>query len=67
MPEVAPRILLASTTPTSIMVKWDEIPEKQRNGVITGYKIHYKKWNGTTVKIETEPGNSRTHLITSKY
>ena len=31
-----------NTSSTSILASWDEVPEDQQNGVITGYTITYK-------------------------
>ena len=31
-----------NSSSTSILVKWDEVPADQRNGIITGYTITYK-------------------------
>ena len=30
-----------NSSSTSILVKWDEVPADQRNGIITGYPITY--------------------------
>ena len=31
-----------NSSSTSILVKWDEVPADQQNGIITGYNITYK-------------------------
>ena len=31
-----------SSSSTSILVKWNEVPANQQNGIITGYTITYK-------------------------
>ena len=36
---------------TSILVKWDEVPAEQQNGIITGYTITYKS------QTENDDGN----------
>ena len=42
-PNGAPRnVRVQNSSSTSILVKWDEVPADQRNGIITGYTITYK-------------------------
>ena len=52
-------------TETSIEIKWDEITEADRNGVILGYKIHYKNLR-TNAEIEMEVGPDRVANISGK-
>ena len=41
-PDGAPQNVTGeNSSSTSILVKWDEVPADQRNGIITGYTITY--------------------------
>ena len=53
-------------TETSIEIKWDEITEADRNGVILGYKIHYKNLR-TNAENEIEVGPGRVANISGKF
>ncbi|KAF3846276.1 hypothetical protein F7725_003354 [Dissostichus mawsoni] len=57
-----------ATTSSSILVRWGEVPETDRNGLILGYKVVYKekdsdtapnfwRWRATPLTVSTEhPG-----------
>ena len=47
-------IKMKNTSSTSLLVSWQQIPLRQRNGIITGYKIDYREtktlnWASETV------------------
>ncbi|XP_060076160.1 protogenin-like [Ylistrum balloti] len=63
-PSAAPMIRITKTTATSIALEWDELPRKQRNGVIVGYKVFYQKEGETAIKTdEDNNGGSRSFVI----
>ncbi|OWF38700.1 protogenin B-like [Mizuhopecten yessoensis] len=63
-PSVAPMISITKTTATSITLEWDELPKKQRNGVIVGYKVFYQKDGETVIRTdEDNNGQSRSFVI----
>ncbi|XP_033726119.1 protogenin-like [Pecten maximus] len=63
-PSVAPMIRITKTTSTSITLEWDELPRKQRNGVIVGYKVFYQKDGETAIRTdEDNNGDSRSFII----
>lgn len=48
----------------SLIIRWEPPPLEGRNGIVTGYKIRYRKIGrkGDTI---TTPGNSRIHTLTN--
>ncbi|XP_038633750.1 protein sidekick-2 isoform X2 [Scyliorhinus canicula] len=47
----------------SILVKWNEVPQQDRNGLVLGYKVLYKEKNlDTPMQIRTVEGNT-THAV----
>ena len=47
MPSSPPATVVAiSTSNTTIQVAWDEVPERDRNGIITMYEIQYWQSGG---------------------
>ncbi|KAK3094895.1 hypothetical protein FSP39_007610 [Pinctada imbricata] len=64
VPDVAPIIRLASTTPTSIQIEWDELRLPDRNGVIIGYKVYYMAEGVKSMKIDDARGSALSHTIT---
>ncbi|XP_008312564.1 protein sidekick-2 isoform X2 [Cynoglossus semilaevis] len=52
-----------ATTSSSILVRWFEVPEPDRNGLILGYKVVYKeKDSDSAVRFWTVEGNA-THSV----
>ncbi|XP_036427826.1 protein sidekick-2 [Colossoma macropomum] len=52
-----------ATTSSSILVRWFEVPEPDRNGLILGYKVVYKeKDSDSSLQFWTVEGNS-THSV----
>ena len=49
---------LAASTSTSIIASWQLPPEDSRNGIITGYKLFYKK-KGSLGPASMQPINSQ--------
>ncbi|XP_069103060.1 protogenin B-like [Argopecten irradians] len=63
-PSAAPMIRITKTTSTSITLEWDELPRKQRNGVIIAYKVFYGKVGETAIMTdEDNNGDSRSFII----
>ena len=48
-----------NSSSTSILVQWDEVPEKDKNGIIKGYKITYKDWRSGVEKTQTVDAPTR--------
>lgn len=64
-PSEAPHnITIEPGSATSLIVRWEPPSVEGRNGIITGYKIRYRKQGhkGDTI---TTPGNSRIHTLTN--
>uniref|UniRef100_A0A672YY63 Sidekick cell adhesion molecule 2b n=1 Tax=Sphaeramia orbicularis TaxID=375764 RepID=A0A672YY63_9TELE len=51
-----------ATTSSSILVRWFEVPEPDRNGLILGYKVCLKKDSDSPVHFWTVEGNA-THSV----
>ena len=48
-----------NSSSTSILIQWDEVPEKDKNGIIKGYKITYKDWRSGVEKTLTVDAPNR--------
>ncbi|XP_078327626.1 neogenin-like isoform X5 [Crassostrea virginica] len=65
-PSEAPQnATLETASSTSLIVRWDPPPPDHRNGVITGYKIRYKKKGELRSATVTTDGNRRLYALTS--
>ncbi|XP_029649944.1 protogenin-like isoform X2 [Octopus sinensis] len=62
-PLIAPQVDILGKTPTSIKIKWGEIPREYRRGVITQYRVYYKAHNRTNMEKFKKPA-VREYLIT---
>ncbi|XP_062599524.1 protogenin B-like [Saccostrea cucullata] len=62
-PSRAPVISVASTTPNSINIKWDELPPEDRKGVITSHLIEYMRAADQRTITKVVSGTSRSYLI----
>ncbi|XP_066520698.1 protein sidekick-2 isoform X2 [Hoplias malabaricus] len=48
-----------ATTSSSVLVRWSEVPESDRNGLILGYKVVYReKYSDAPLQFWTVEGNS---------
>ena len=64
VPSVAPgNFKLSSSSSLSLDVSWDAIPVKQRQGILLGYRVYYRKENGTERNEAVEP-NQLSYKIT---
>jgi len=50
-----------------VVVRWEPPSEDAQNGVITGYKIRYRKWNEKSAETATTDGSRRVYDVTGKY
>lgn len=49
-----------NSSSTSLTVKWDEVPDEHKNGIITEYTIKYKNNYENDFKEKRANGNERT-------
>lgn len=64
VPAAAPTNIEAiAESPRSIRVRWDEVPKRQRNGPLLGYKIFYTSENSTPKVLEITGQDQRSALI----
>ncbi|XP_058845794.1 protein sidekick-2-like isoform X4 [Acipenser ruthenus] len=55
-----------ATTSSSILVRWSEVPEPDRNGLVLGYKVVYKeKDSDSALQFWTAEGNATHSLLLS--
>ena len=63
--------ILAASTSTSIIASWQLPPEDSRNGIITGYKLFYKKkgslWPASMQPINGQATHSQEVTGLDKY
>ncbi|XP_033945049.1 protein sidekick-2 isoform X2 [Pseudochaenichthys georgianus] len=52
-----------ATTSSSILVRWGEVPETDRNGLILGYKVVYKEKDSDTAPNFWEVEGNTTHSV----
>ncbi len=57
-------ITLETSSSTSIMVRWEPPPKESQNGIITGYKIRYKRKGNRGSDTVTTDGNRRAYALT---
>ncbi|XP_061170773.1 protogenin B-like [Saccostrea echinata] len=62
-PSRAPVISVASTTPNSINIEWDELPLEDRKGVITSHLIEYMRTSDQRKVTKVVSGTARSYLI----
>ena len=56
-----------NSSSTSILVKWDEVPADQQNGIITGYTITYKsQTENQNGEVQVNGSVHQTHLTNLK-
>ena len=55
-----PNLRLVDTTSTSILVKWDEVPSVNKNGIILSYTVKYQAVGNDNVTLEEGPVNTTT-------
>ncbi|XP_026782332.3 granulocyte colony-stimulating factor receptor isoform X2 [Pangasianodon hypophthalmus] len=60
-PSISPKLEIGKITPSFVELFWDEIPLKQRNGIITGYRIFYRDEKNNTGVIDIE--NTTRHVV----
>ena len=53
---------------TNILVKWEDLPVKDRNGIITEYRIQYKRVGSDILSVEQGiPASAKSFILRSKY
>jgi len=50
----------------SVVVRWEPPPDGSQNGIITGYKIRYRKQNERSGETVTTDGSQRVYDITGR-
>ena len=48
----------------SVVVRWEPPPDDARNGIITGYKIRYRRRQQQSSDTATTDGNQRVYDVT---
>lgn len=56
---------LEAASSISLILRWEPPPEESRNGVITGYKIRFKKREDQRSRTITTDGNRRLYALTN--
>ncbi|XP_064644892.1 neogenin-like isoform X12 [Lineus longissimus] len=57
-------VTLETASSMSVIVRWEPPPKEFQNGVITGYKIKFKKAKSGRTKSATTDGNRRLYVLT---
>ncbi|XP_026472597.1 neogenin-like [Ctenocephalides felis] len=63
IPTEPPSNVTLEPTSTSITVHWEPPPASDHNGIITGYKIKYRKFNKKKSETSSTPANVRFYVI----
>ncbi|GAB6031993.1 hypothetical protein CHUAL_010370 [Chamberlinius hualienensis] len=63
IPVAAPAVVLTSNL-TCLHITWDELQPNTARGIITSYKIQWRKKNHSSYKILEVPGHKREYTIT---
>ncbi|KAL5020005.1 hypothetical protein ScPMuIL_002897 [Solemya velum] len=64
VPISAPKIILSSENATSIKITWQQIPEEEKNGVVSKYKIVHQVNGETLVHEEEVAANVTSYILT---
>ena len=65
IPNAAPQnVTLEPDSSKSLIIRWEPPPREARNGIITGYKIRWRKEGQRKSKIVTTDGSRRLYAIT---
>ncbi|KAM9488531.1 granulocyte colony-stimulating factor receptor [Clarias gariepinus] len=65
-PFISPNLKIGQIRPSSVALSWNEIPLKERNGIITGYSIYYGDHKSNLSVIHTE-GTKRELVLKYLY
>ncbi|KAF5901443.1 granulocyte colony-stimulating factor receptor, partial [Clarias magur] len=65
-PSRSPNLKIGQIRPSSVALSWNEIPLKERNGIITGYSIYYGDQKSNPSVINTE-GTKRDLVLKDLY
>jgi Fibronectin type III domain. len=66
VPLAAPQILLKAMSPTSIRVTWVPLSKEKAQGVITEYKIQWRRKNQPSSLVEHVKGDMTDYTITGR-
>ncbi|XP_071140063.1 neogenin-like isoform X13 [Mytilus edulis] len=61
--DIPQNVTLEAASATSLILRWEPPPEETRNGLITGYKIRFKKKTDMRSRTVTTDGNRRLYAL----
>ncbi|XP_052084439.1 neogenin-like isoform X3 [Mytilus californianus] len=61
--DIPQNVTLEAASATSLILRWEPPPEETRNGIITGYKIRFKKRTDMRSRTVTTDGNRRLYAL----
>ena len=57
-------VTLEAASSKSLIVRWEPPPPESQNGIITGYKLRWRKGKGGESEVVTTDGSRRLFAIT---
>lgn len=67
VPQAAPQLSLRATSPTSLRATWIPLSKEKAQGVVTEYKIQWRKKGQASTRIEQVKGDITDFTITGKF
>jgi hypothetical protein len=67
VPQAAPLLSLKATSPTSLRVTWIPLSKDKAQGVVTEYKIQWRRKGQASSRVEQVKGDITDFTITGKF
>jgi hypothetical protein len=67
VPQAAPQLLLKATSPTSLRATWTPLSKEKAQGVVTEYKIQWRRKGQASSRVEQVKGDITDFTITGKF
>ncbi|PSN32732.1 hypothetical protein C0J52_25796 [Blattella germanica] len=67
VPLAAPQLTLKAISPTSLRVSWEPLSKKKAQGIVTEYKIQWRRKTQPTIRVEQVKGDMTDYTITELH
>jgi hypothetical protein len=66
VPQAAPQLSLKATSPTSLRATWTPLSKEKAQGVVTEYKVQWRREGQASSRVEQVKGDITDFTITGK-
>jgi len=66
VPQAAPQLSLKATSPTSLRATWMPLSKEKAQGVVTEYKVQWRREGQASSRVEQVKGDITDFTITGK-